>query len=166
MPSNASEHNHPAAEKATLPAGCLLRPARAEEMPVLRRMVWAERLDPTQLHWPQFWVVEHNGHIIACGQLRRFPGARELGSLVVLPEWRGRGVGSALVRHLVSQADAPVFLECAAPLAPFYERLGFRRVGWGELPWPLKVKFGLTRALAFLVGRRVAVMRYEEWGRP
>ncbi len=154
---------HPPASPAhvTVPEECVLRPARPQDMPTVRRLVWAERLDPTQLRWEQFWVVEHRGRIVACGQLRRFPGVRELGSLVVAPEWRGRGLGSALVRHLVAQADAPVFLECAARLTGFYGRLGFRRVSWRELPWPLKLKFGITLVLGTLVRRPAAFMRYE-----
>ncbi|MDQ7029780.1 MAG: GNAT family N-acetyltransferase [Ardenticatenia bacterium] len=131
-------------------------------MATLRRLVWSERLDPTQLRWSQFWVVQHRERIIACGQLRHFPGVRELGSLVVVPEWRGRGIGSALVRHLVAQADAPVFLECAVRLVEFYERLGFRQVSWKELPWPLKIKFGVTLVVGTLVRRRAAFMGYDD----
>ena len=42
----------------------------------------------------------------ACGQLRYFPGAQELGSLVVAPAWRGRGLGTYLVKHLIQSATS------------------------------------------------------------
>ncbi|WP_019586842.1 GNAT family N-acetyltransferase [Deinococcus apachensis] len=42
---------------------------------------------------------------------------------------RGRGVGSALIRHLLAQLDHlyAVDLSCDDDLVPFYQRLGFRR---------------------------------------
>lgn len=49
--------------------------------------------------------------------------------LEVLPEYRGRGIGSALTRHLLAQLDHlyAVDLGCDDNLVPFYERLNFRR---------------------------------------
>lgn len=49
--------------------------------------------------------------------------------LEVLPESRGRGLGTALMRHLLAQLDHlyAVNLSCDADLVPFYERLGLRR---------------------------------------
>jgi GNAT superfamily N-acetyltransferase len=50
----------------------------------------------------------------------------------VLPQHQGRGIGEALLRPIVAQADAgrvPICLDTAQPLVkPFYERLGFRMV--------------------------------------
>lgn len=51
--------------------------------------------------------------------------------LEVLPEYQGSGVGSELVRRvLASLGDLyMVDLACDDELVPFYERLGFMRVG-------------------------------------
>ncbi len=96
----------------SLPPGCSLRPAHsADEWPI-RRLVLSAKLDPTQLRWAQFWVVEYEGTVIACGQLRSFPDAQELGSLVVAPKWRGQGLGTRLTTHLIEQATQPLYLEC------------------------------------------------------
>lgn len=65
-------------------------------------------LDPTQLRSSQFSVIECEGRVIACGQLRCFPQAQELGSVVVAPAWRGQGLGTHLVKHLIDRATQPL----------------------------------------------------------
>lgn len=51
--------------------------------------------------------------------------------LEVLPEYQGRGVGSELARRVLARLDDlyMVDLACDDELVPFYERLGFMRVG-------------------------------------
>ena len=53
-------------------------------------------------------------------------GESELGGIYVLPEFRGRSVASAIVRHLVD-AGALERLYCIpfTPLVPFYQGFGF-----------------------------------------
>lgn len=144
-----------------LPPGCVLRRAQAADAAAIRALVRAARLDPTQLRWPQFWVITHAGRLIACGQLRRFPGAQELGSLVVDPAWRGQGLGGVLIRRLIQSARRPLFLECQAGLAPYYQRFGFVLVSWRTAPPPLKWKFGLSRLVSTLFRRPVAALAYR-----
>ncbi|MPY65294.1 GNAT family N-acetyltransferase [Deinococcus sp. SDU3-2] len=49
--------------------------------------------------------------------------------LEVLPEHQGRGLGTALMRHLLEQLGHlyAVDLSCDDDVVPFYERLGMRR---------------------------------------
>jgi len=144
---------------ASLPADCLLRPAGAGDLGIIRRLVWTARLDPTQLRWQQFWVVEQAGEVIACGQLRTFHRAQELGSVVVQPQWRSRGIGSYLIEHLMRQATQPLYLECLGKrLTQFYTRFGFVPVDWSTLPPSLRWKFGLPMLAARFLGVPVTVM--------
>jgi amino-acid N-acetyltransferase len=147
-----------------VPAGCVLRAAREADMPSIRALVRRERLDPTQLRYRQFRVIECAGQIVACGQLRHFAGAQELGSLVVQSEWRGRHLGALLITHLIQAADAPLYLECRGELAALYRRYGFVPVRWRDLPRSLKPKFGLSRLFSIVVRRPTAMMRSR--GRP
>jgi hypothetical protein len=62
-----------------LPSQCLLRPASAQDMGSIRMLVWSAKLDPTQLRWQQFWVIECDGNLAACGQLRNFAGRARIG---------------------------------------------------------------------------------------
>ncbi len=50
--------------------------------------------------------------------------------LEVLPEWRGRGIASELVRRLVERLGDlyMIDLSCDPDVQPFYERLGFRKM--------------------------------------
>ncbi|NJO40491.1 MAG: GNAT family N-acetyltransferase [Cyanobacteria bacterium CRU_2_1] len=141
--------------------GCILRPARADDMPTIHHYISIARLDPTQLRWSQFWVIQGE-ELIAFGQLRNFPGVQELGSLFVAPAWRGRGFGTYLAQHLIRQATQPLYLERRADKsATFYARLGFVPVPWQAVPSPLKWKFGLTHLLAKLRHISLVVMHYR-----
>ena len=136
-----------------LPPNCEIRPARSQDSWPLRLLVLGAKLDPTQLRWQQFWVIEHReGQIVACGQLRTFEGCQELGSLVVRSPWRRQGLGSALTHHLIQQAIQPLYLECLGTgLADFYQRLGFVPVAVTALPPGLQRKFGFSAAIARLL---------------
>jgi amino-acid N-acetyltransferase len=155
-----------------LPPGCVVRPACAKDIWAIRKLVLSAKLDPTQIRWSQFWVIECEGRLVACGQLRSFPGAQELGSLVVASAWRGRGLGSYLVKHLIQEATQPLYLEClGSRLAKFYTRFGFvaissagapRAIAWQELPQSLRWKFGISQLAARLLPMiSVTIMQYQ-----
>jgi len=49
--------------------------------------------------------------------------------VAVLPEYQGRGIGSAIVRDLIDRAEVPMVMLYAAPgKEPFYEPFGFRKM--------------------------------------
>lgn len=148
---------------AVLPSGCLLRPASAQDIWAIRKLVWRAKLDPTQLRWSQFWLIECQEGVVACGQLRCFPDAQELGSLVVATAWQGRGLGGYLVKHLIEEATTPLYLEClGSKLAMFYTRFGFVPISWHELPPSLKRKFGVSQLVTQLIpGISVSIMQYR-----
>lgn len=147
-------------ESFLLPAGCVLRPARAEDIWSIRKLVLTAVLDPTQVRWSQFWVIECDERLVACGQLRTFPDAQELGSLVVAVPWRGLGLGTLLTQRLIQQATQPLFLECMSWLVSFYDRFGFKVVPWQELPRSLKWKFGFSKLVATVLPIPVVIMHY------
>lgn len=146
---------------AQLPDVCALRPAKQEDTWAIRRLVIGALLDPTQLHWQQFWVIECNRKVIACAQLRNFRDVQELGSLVVVKEWRNRGLGTLLTQHLIQQAQYPLYLECLGDrLATFYGRLGFVPTNWQDLPRSLQRKFGTSKLLAGLFRLPLRILHY------
>ncbi len=48
--------------------------------------------------------------------------------VVVDSEWRGQGIGSAMMRHIIARFAhiEEVMLGCREEVVPFYERLGFK----------------------------------------
>jgi amino-acid N-acetyltransferase len=147
----------------SLPPQCAIRPACAQDIKSIRMLVWSAKLDPTQLRWQQFWVIECSGDLVACGQLRNFAGAQELGSLVVAKDWRDRGLGSYLTKYLIQQATEPLYLECLGKrLASFYTRFGFIEVSVQKLPQSLKFKFGLSQLAKTLFRIPVTIMQYQK----
>lgn len=148
-----------AEDPIALPPGCILRPATPSDLWSIRRLVFSVPLDPTQLSWQQFWVIESGKQVIACAQLRSFENAQELGSLVVVKGWRDRGLGSILVRHLIQEATQPLYLECLGQrLAEYYQRFGFEPVDWDRLPRSLQRKFGTSKKLATLLRLPLAIL--------
>ncbi len=146
----------------TLPAALHLRPATADDAPIIRQMIREAQLDPSTLKWQNFLVVAQadNGQMVGIGQIKRYRDCEELGSLVVLPEFRGQGVAAALIAALEARAGRPLYLLCGSHMQPYYERFGYHVIRWREAPGTLRLK--LSFALPFrLFGIRVLVMRKD-----
>ncbi len=83
--------------------------------------------DPQALH---LLAMDADG--AAIGTARLLPDGH-IGRMAVLRDWRGRGVGSALLRELLAAARRRglnrVFLNAQCAAMPFYERAGFRAEG-------------------------------------
>ena len=73
---------------------------------------------------------DREGRAIGCGRL--LPDGH-VGRMAVRREWRGKGVGSALLEHLVALAqargDAKAMLNAQVHAIPFYARHGFVEAG-------------------------------------
>lgn len=92
---------------------------------------------PEELEWDEFDAVsvhalaeDEAGTPIGCGRL--LPDGH-IGRMAVLSDWRGRGVGAALLVNLIELArargDARVRLHAQTQAMPFYAKFGFAPVG-------------------------------------
>ena len=112
-----------------------------EEEPGIRAVretvFMAEQGVPEELEWDGLdheavHVVarDHSGGVIGTGRLL---ASGQIGRMAVLPEWRGRGVGTALLRCLLDEARRRglqrVFLHAQTRALPFYVRHGFTPEG-------------------------------------
>ncbi|MGB9799577.1 MAG: GNAT family N-acetyltransferase [Thermanaerothrix sp.] len=113
-----------------------LRRAEAKDAKAIRRLIYAERLNPFGLDWRRFWLaIDEDEHIIGCGQVKpHFDGSRELASIAVQRKWRRRGVASAIIRQLLAENPPPLYLTCRTELTGFYTRFGFDEIEFAELP--------------------------------
>lgn len=75
-------------------------------------------------------ALSAKGDAIGCGRIT--PDAH-IGRMAVLPEWRGRKVGTALLEALLDEARsrsyAEVELDAQVQALPFYRRFGFEEQG-------------------------------------
>lgn len=104
----------------------------------VRRAVFIEeQAIPEDLEWDEFDAVyrhaiaeDASGRAIGCGRL--LPDGH-IGRMAVLRDWRGRGVGAALLVHLMdlarSRGHARAILEAQTVAMPFYTRHGFAAEG-------------------------------------
>ena len=94
-------------------------------------------LNPAALAGPGigFWTAREDSRLLGCAALKRLaPGDAEIKSMRTAEAARGRGVASALLRHLLAEAKDSgyrrLFLETGsqeffAPARRLYERHGF-----------------------------------------
>jgi N-acetylglutamate synthase-like GNAT family acetyltransferase len=136
-----------------------IRPAVAEDQPHIVALARGERIKPVGLRWPRFVVAEQGGKIIGAAQLREHPdGSREVGSLVVATEFRGRGISAQLIDRRLADADR-VFVITGRVQADYYRRWGFRPIKPGNAPRFIRMNYWIGYLggglLAILGGRAV-----------
>lgn len=120
----------------------------------------------------QLWTARvKEGPVVGFALVERLGGAPHLEELDVLPEHGRKGLGAALVRQVCGWAkargDERVTLTTFRDVpwnAPFYERLGFRRLAPEELSPSLKERVreeasrGLPSELRVVMGHEVEPM--------
>jgi predicted GNAT family N-acyltransferase len=104
----------------------------------VRRAVFIDEQGvPEDLEWDaddagslHFLVIDGAGQAIGCARL--LPDGH-IGRMAVLPPWRGRGVGRALLAAVLDTAKArghgPLRLSAQTHAAAFYARAGFDAMG-------------------------------------
>jgi amino-acid N-acetyltransferase len=134
-----------------------IRAANQQDESVIKWMIHNAQLDPTSLKWQRFLIAEVNGKIAGIGQVRKHPDCEELGSLVVLREYRGQGIAAQLIERLEARAGRPLYLDCRARMIPYYERFGYKTISYWKAPFTLKLKLFIPKILR-LFGIKVVVM--------
>jgi N-acetylglutamate synthase-like GNAT family acetyltransferase len=114
----------------------VLRPATSEDFSAIKKLIRLVDINPTGLDWRRFVIaVDASGRMLGCGQLKPHRGGiLELASIAVEPAERHKGLASAIIDHLLSQAPRPLYLTCLLSMDPFYEKWGFRRLELNEMP--------------------------------
>ena len=127
-----------------------IRKATAEDQEQIVALVRAERLNPNGLDWSNFIVATRQGTIIGAAQIRRHAdGARELGSLVVAPRFRGEGLAADLVSHLLTEErdTGALCVVTGQQNARHYTRWGFKPVPVRYAPKSVRRNFVLGQLI-------------------
>jgi len=113
-----------------------IRPARESESGQIKELIHLTGINPMGLDWKRFIVAANDrDKMIGIGQLK--PHGKEileLASLAVYPEYRGKGVARAIIKHLITIGPRPMYLMCESSLGALYEKFGFRSMEHDEMP--------------------------------
>lgn len=113
-------------------------------------------LDMEDFRISDFLTAKQGGNIIGFGRLRTYPGFREVASVGVLAENRGKGIGSLVVNELIRQTREEIYLTCVIP--GFFSKLGFEKVK--DFPSELIPKYDFCRSFGYSE-EEVTVMKYK-----
>lgn len=115
--------------------------ARKEEQVFIQRTLAAHagELDNVRVCFREFVVARRRGRVIAFGRVHRYrDGTRELASLFVTEEERGRHLGCGIVRQLLRTAEGKIYAVADPKLERYYVNLGFRLTR--VIPPPIRAK--------------------------
>ncbi len=137
----------------------IIRPAVADDQFAITAIVRAARINPRDLDWPRFLLAQWGQDVIGVGQVKpHADGSRELASVAVVPEWQGNGVGSALIRALLSREPGPLHLMCDDSREHYYQRFGFQRLDRAAMPPSFRRFMRLAPAIRLLSLNRLRVI--------
>ncbi|MGX6608352.1 GNAT family N-acetyltransferase [Micromonosporaceae bacterium Da 78-11] len=84
-----------------------------------------------------FYVVEIDGHLVACAGVRRFGEWAEIFNVAVAAGWQGRGIGRFLLASMLAVAESLGFARAfvySKTTSEWFARHGFARVDPAVLP--------------------------------
>lgn len=130
-----------------------LRSAVKNDSGIIKTLVRQARLNPLGIDWRRFIVATTPQEgVIGCGQVKiHRDGSREIASLVVDPEYRGNGIGRAILDQLLTNYPTTIYLICRSGLEKYYESVGFTKTSNNNLPLyfsRLKRLFNVFRKLS------------------
>jgi N-acetylglutamate synthase-like GNAT family acetyltransferase len=113
-----------------------IRPAQETDAAQIRDLIHLVGINPTGLDWKRFIVaVNERDEMLGCGQLKPHgQDIHEMASIAVYPEHQGKGIGRAIIEHLLEDSPRPLYLMCESSNGPLYEKFGFRAIPYEEMP--------------------------------
>ena len=102
-----------------------LVPATDEDLPLIRECIARFRLDDENLAAGQFIVAREAGRVVAFGRIKPYAEVYELGSVGVLEDARGRGLGDSIVTELLRRFPVRT-VYITTDLPAYFARFGFR----------------------------------------
>lgn len=113
-----------------------IRAARDAESAQIKDLIHLVGINPMNLDWRRFVVaVNDRDEMIGCGQLKPHgQDILELASLAVYPDQQGKGIGRAIIEHLLDKSPRPLYLMCESSVGPLYEKFGFQAISYEEMP--------------------------------
>jgi amino-acid N-acetyltransferase len=126
-------------------------PAQAADQQAIEALVKSDRLNPNNLPWQNFLVAHVEQEIVGIVQMRKHAdGARELGSLLVVPALRGQGLARLLVNALLQRHSGAIHMITALRHGAHYRQFGFEPISPWQAPSSIRKNY-LLGSLAFVI---------------
>jgi amino-acid N-acetyltransferase len=128
-----------------------IRPATAADFSAVERLLTESELplDGVRESFGDFVVAESAGEIVGVAGLEICGGDALLRSVAVRPEWRSRGVGGAVVRRAIADAESrglrSLYL-LTTTAERYFPSFGFESVDRAVLPTAVKATKEFTSA--------------------
>ena len=111
------------------------RKSEAKDMPFILDMLAKFSGDIQDIIPNQFLVAEDEGKIVGCVRIRNIEGHLKLASIIVLPDYRKKRIGSNLVTKIINEnPEKPIYLFCHKENDGFYAKLGFKVAEINNIP--------------------------------
>lgn len=75
------------------------------------------------------WIIERNKSLVGFIKFSNSNSKTCIIQVFILPNYRRKGLGSALIKHLVENTNKPIYVDCFPELVSYYARLGFIQTG-------------------------------------
>jgi amino-acid N-acetyltransferase len=111
----------------------LIRRARKSDLLAIQKLLSTYFLDMEELEPEDFVLAEVDGKITGCAALIKSEfqsnNFLEIHSIAVHPNFRGKGIGTRLIKHLLTNIDDhPYDLYVRTTVPGFFEKLGFTKI--------------------------------------
>jgi N-acetylglutamate synthase-like GNAT family acetyltransferase len=130
----------------------IIHPAIEADQPTIVSLIRQAKINPRNLHWERFLVVEENNQIVGIRQVKvHKQGTREVASGFVLPEYQHRGISALLMNEILSRETGTLYLMCAKRWKKYYEQFGFRDAKLTELPADFHREYLIGKVITTLI---------------
>src|SRR5688572_23992520 len=113
-------------------------PATAADLAGIKDLLLANDLplEGVDDHWRTFVVARDGEHTVGCGGAETYQVAALIRSIAVLPEYRKRGVGRRIVRHLLDRLSSRGLREfylLTTTAEEYFRKRGFKTIDRDEV---------------------------------
>ncbi|MFN3479838.1 MAG: GNAT family N-acetyltransferase [Thermodesulfovibrionales bacterium] len=101
-----------------------IKHATEVDMFFIEEMMRKHNLEVSDLHYSQFVIATENGKLVGLGRLKKINKPHEIGSVTIVEEKKGSGIGSYIAKHLLDMS--PVKMICIdRDLKDIFKGFGF-----------------------------------------
>jgi N-acetylglutamate synthase-like GNAT family acetyltransferase len=138
------------------------RQAEENDMSSIVNLLTKERGDQTNFDLHTFQVAVIDNKMAGCIRIKELKDCLELASLVVKSDYRNLGIGSTLVRQvLTNKKRRPIYLLCFKDKEHFYNTNGFYLISIESLPETLKNEYKRVKEKLAHTNLEIIAMRID-----